>query len=164
MEKVILILNGVSSSKTKFIEIVKENGFWTWNLNSRNVLGLVSYKVGWSGDRSKSYYEFIEQFESLVDKYFDFENWYFSSMIKKFLANDKATLLIIHNCKENLAKKLKEEHANCFSINVLDQDADPLPKDEQYFAILNSRDEKYSEKILRILEELSIEKEEQNGT
>jgi hypothetical protein len=164
MDKLIIILDGVSGGKTKFIETAKTNNFWVWNLNDRNVLSMLSYKVGWDGNRTKQYYEFIEKLESLVDEYFNFEDWYLHNMISKFTKDDKANLLIIHNCKKDMTLKLKEEFSNCFIIKVLDKIEEPSVEDEQYFAIFDSRDELYPAKVLQILGELSSEKEEQNGT
>jgi hypothetical protein len=159
MGKLIVVLDGVSLGKTKFIETAKENNFWVWNLNDRNVLSMLSYKIGWNGNRDKPYYEFIELFEQLADKYFDFENWYFRSMIDKFTKDNKANLLVLHNCKLNIAIQLKEEFSNCFAIKVNDQVQDPALEDETYFAIFDNRDEKYAEKVLGVLKELSEDKE-----
>jgi D-alanyl-D-alanine carboxypeptidase len=160
MGKLIIILNGVSGGKTKFIETAKANDYWVWNLNDRNVLSMLSYKVGWDGNRTKQYYEFIEEFEQLVDKYFNFEDWYLHNMISKFTKDDKANLLIIHNCKENMMSILKKEFANCFAIGVWDQIEPPSSADEEYFAIFDSHDENYSEKVLLVLKELSEEVKE----
>jgi hypothetical protein len=157
MEKVIIILNGVSGGKTKFIETAKSNNYWVWNLNDRNVLSMLSYKVGWDGNRSKKYYEFIERFETLADEYFNFEDWYLHNMISKFSKDEKANLLIIHNCKEDMAEKLQAEYSNCFRLNTLDKIDLPLPGDEKYFAIFDCREEDYPEKVLLVLKELSEE-------
>jgi len=160
MGKLIIILNGVSGGKTKFIETAKANDYWVWNLNDRNVLSMLSYKVGWDGNRTKQYYEFIEEFEQLVDKYFNFEDWYLHNMISKFTKDDKVNLLIIHNCKPEMATKLKEEFSNCFLVGVWDQIEPPSPADEEYFAIFDWHDENYSEKVLLVLKELSGEVKE----
>lgn len=122
MEKAIVILNGVSEGKTKFVETAKENNYWIWNLNHRNVLSMLAHKLGWTGERTKEYYLFIDEFRDLANKYFDSENWYIGNMIEKFHNSEKPNVLIIHNCDAELAKKLQEDYSNCFSISIIENE------------------------------------------
>ncbi len=57
---------------------------------------MLAHKLGWQGIRDKSYYDFINEFELLVDKYFDFTVYYYNQMIDKF---DKLVGLSIAFCK-----------------------------------------------------------------
>jgi hypothetical protein len=149
MEKVILILNGVSEGKTQFVEVAKTNGYWVWNLNHRNVLSMLAHKLGWNGERTKEYYSFIDEFKELANKYFDSENWYVSMMIDKFQNDEKVNVLVIHNCDEELAKALQEEESNCFSISIVDNDVENM--DCACCKTLNCKSENYVDEILSTL-------------
>jgi hypothetical protein len=149
MEKSIVILNGVAEGKTQFVETAKANGYWVWNLNHRNVLSMLAHKLGWSGDRTKEYYLFIDEFRELANKYFDSENWYVNNMIEKFESNDKVNILIIHNCDEQIAKRLQDEQANCFTVMISNSETEEGC--ENSCKTLNCKDEKYVENIISTL-------------
>jgi hypothetical protein len=148
--KQILVLDGISAGKTAFVEIVKTNGYWCWNLNSRNVLSMISHKIGWNGVRNKEYYDFLAKFEELANEYFDFENWYIHDMIQKFQQDKKVQVLIIHNCKEELRKVLSEEYINSQTILITDTHV----SDDTYDFTLNYKDENYNNNILALLKEV----------
>jgi hypothetical protein len=149
MNKAIIILNGVSEGKTKFVETAKANGYWVWNLNHLNVLSMITYELGWNGIRTKEYFSFIDDLKILADKYFDFENWYISFMIDKFQNSDKAKLLIIHNCTRDLAYKLQEESYNCFTIDIVNDDI--VEENCDYCKILNCKSDDYVDNVLLTL-------------
>jgi hypothetical protein len=146
--KQILILDGLSLGKTQFIETAKTNNYWCWNLNARNVLSMVSHKVGWDGIRSKEYYDFLSKFESLANEYFDFENWYIHDMIQKFEQNEKVQILIIHNCKEEIKQALYKDYTNCKGILIVDQDI----LDNAYHFTANYTHPDYNNHVLEILQ------------
>jgi hypothetical protein len=122
LEKAILVLDGVSDGKTSFTAIVKEAGYWTWNINHKNVLSMLAGKIGWNGIRNNQFYDFIKDFHDLSNKYFDFESWYTFSMIDKFLSSDKANILIVHNCNSEISKKIQEDYENCYNILISDKE------------------------------------------
>jgi hypothetical protein len=151
-EKVVILLDGLSPGKTKFIETVKFMGnYWCWNLNAYNVLGMISHKLGYEGDRDQSYYEFINDLKELADKYFNFERNYTLTMIDKFMNNEKANVLIIHNIDPELAIELKDFYSNVFDILVVDNDV----IDDSYDKILNYRDDNYVDNVLHTMEVLT---------
>jgi hypothetical protein len=153
MDKAIIILNGVAEGKNKFVNVAKMNNYWVWNLNHRNVLSLFAHKLGWNGERTQEYYEFIDEFAELVNKYFDFENWYIDMMINQFLNDEKSNLLIIHNCSEYLECKLQEEYSNCFSVGIFDGDL--TEKTCVQCKTLNYRSDSYVDDILSTLDILT---------
>ena len=55
MKKIILTLDGKNLGKTRFNEIIKEHGYWVWNINYKNVLSSLSYKMYWDGVRNKKF-------------------------------------------------------------------------------------------------------------
>lgn len=118
MEKAILVLDGISEGKTAFIDIAKEAGYWIWNINHRNVLSMLAGKVGWDGNRNNKFYDFIKDFDSLANEYFDYEEWYTLEMINKFLSDERTNILIIHNCNCETSGKIQEEFENCYTICV----------------------------------------------
>lgn len=154
MEKVILIIDGVAEGKTKFISFIKENNYWTWNISANNVLGLVSHKLMWDGMRDKNYYEFLELFKSLVNKYFDFERNYIYSMIEKFIDHDRAQVLILHNINQEMNEELTGDatHADkTFTVLITDNDV----IDDTYCKTLNYRNETYVEDVLHMMDTLT---------
>jgi hypothetical protein len=151
-EKVVILLDGLSPGKTKFIETVKFVGnYWCWNLNHRNVLGVISHKLGYEGDRDSAYYEFINDLEELANKYFNFERNYTLTMIDKFMADEKTTVLIIHNIDPELAIELKDFYGNVFDILIVDNDV----IDDSYDKTLNYRDDNYVDNVLHTMEVLT---------
>lgn len=148
MEKAILILNGNSEGKTLFIETAKENGYWVWNLNHRNVLSMLAHKLGWNGERTKEYYSFIEEFEQIANKYFDSQSWYIGTMIEKFQHDEKVNVLIIHNCNQDLATILQEENSNCYTVIITSEDNE---ENCDYCKVLNCKSENYVDDILSTL-------------
>lgn len=158
MQKTIIIISGVSSGKTAFIRTIKKNGYWTWNLSPKNVLSMISYKVGWNGDQNKLYYEFIEKLENLVNEYFNFENSYINQMVEKFEKHEKAVVLIIHYAKEHIAKRLQEEYENCYTVLISDHDE----VNENYARVLNCNSENYTEEILELMNILTKDLTKEN--
>ena len=151
MEKVIIVLTGVNEGKNKFIDTIKENMWWTWNVNSSNRLSSLSYELGWNGEHNKSYFEFIQKFKQLANTYFDFENQYVNKLIVKFMENEKANALIIHNIDQEFSKKLQEQYRNCFSIHI----ADGIVQNDTYCKVLNFRDDDYVDKVLDVMDILT---------
>jgi hypothetical protein len=117
MRKAIIILDGVSSDgKTLFSLICKnenhkfysEDGFWTWQINSSNVLGVASRTLG-ATERDDTYFEFIKKLRELANQYYDFENSYLREMCEKFNGDDRVDLLIIYNVNSTQVEFLKED-------------------------------------------------------
>lgn len=158
--KVVLILDGYSEGKNIFIDTIKTNGMWTWNFNQYNVLGSVSYSLGFEGERNKDYYDFINELKVIADKYFDFGRKKTLSKIEEFMSNDKAEVLIIHNCDAQLAIELQEYYENCFDILLADKDVE----DSSYCKTLNYRDDGFVDNVLSVMNTLTrsfkVEKEE----
>jgi len=158
--KVVLVLDGYSEGKNIFIDTIKNNGFWVWNLNGYNVLSVLAHKVGFDGERNKNYYDFITGLKELADKHFDFERQYTLSMIDKFVNNEKAEVLIIHNCDAQLAVELQEFYENCFDILLTDKEVE----DSSYCKTLNYREDGFVDNVLSVMNTLTksfkVEKEE----
>lgn len=119
--KNIIILDGNSRGKTLFAETAKERGYWTWQVNHKNVLAVVAHKMFWDGNRNSSYYDFVEEIEELANRYFNFEEKYLASMIEKFERNEKTQLLIVHSCSKKLRDEILKIKDTAVSINVVDQ-------------------------------------------
>ena len=118
MRKVIIILDGVNSdSKTLFSMICKNEGnkfysqpgYWTWQINSSNVLGVASRTLG-AVERDDKFYEFTKKLRDLANEYYDFENSYLREMCEKFADNEKVDLMIIYNVNSNQVEFLKEDY------------------------------------------------------
>lgn len=148
MEKTILVLDGMPEGKTKFIEIVKRSGFWIWNLNHRNVLSMTAHRLGWNGERDKNFYTFIDEFSLLVEKHFNFEEWYVNDMLEKFVLSDKANILIIHNCGVNVFNKLKDEFGNCYNVIINDSESEP---DCNYCKTMNYNSDDFGTEVIKAM-------------
>ena len=160
MEKAIIILDGCSEGKTKFNEILKNNNYWIWNVNHLNVLSMVSHKVGWDGVRDKSYYNFIQEFEDLTKKYFDFERNYTIEMIEKFKENSRVNILIIHNCDGKLAVELQDFYTNCFDILISSENKSE--EDCTYCKTLNYNSETFDNDVLSVVNILTKSFDKEN--
>jgi hypothetical protein len=144
LDKIILVLDGVSSGKTLFIDTIKQDGFWVWNVNPFNVLSMLSHKMGWDGQRTKEYYEYVNKLKDLVDQYLGFEKWNTEMMVAKFFRDDKAEVFIAHNFKDETKQFLKEKYENYHSILVTDSDL----KDDTYDVTYNYKADDYTDKLL----------------
>ena len=116
--KAIIVLNGVNEGKTKFSKVTKnENfefyekvGWWTWQVNPNNVLGVVASTLGSPGIRDDKYYEFIGKLKDLSNEYWDFDNLYVDEMVEKFGDSLKTELLIVHGANRDMANRLKNDY------------------------------------------------------
>jgi len=148
MEKVVLIVDGFSEGKNIFQKVLKENNYWVWNINNMNVLSIVPPKILlYKGERNEKFYSFIGEFKDLADKYFDFERAYTLSMIDKFMEDERADVLIIHNCEGKLAMELQEFYSNCFDVYIGENDEESVT----YCKTLNYMSEDYKENILKVM-------------
>lgn len=136
-KKLIIALYGDSEGKNQLNELVKENGFWVWNGNSKNYLSFLTRQyLGWNGKRTSKFYEFIEDFKSLVDKYWDYELNYTQELIYKLMKDEKTNLLILHNLDVELTKRLSEEEAkNIIVIHLSKTEETGLQDNGMYFNV-----------------------------
>jgi len=152
MEKVIIILNGVSEGKTKFVNIIKGDGYWTWNINHLNLLGSLARDVGWNGDREDgSYFKFLKEFENIANKYYDFKRRYAYNMIEKFNKSNKATVLIIHSMDSQLGREIQERNINCYNIYIAKNDEEK----QDCHKTLNCEGENYTGEVLGTMDTLT---------
>jgi hypothetical protein len=118
MKKAVIVIQGVNEGKTTFSLITKneehkfrpEDGFWIWEVNPNNVLGVAAKTLGSSGIRDNPYYDFIGELKILANKYWDFEAKYIDEMVNKFNGNDKVDLLIVHGLDNDLVSSLKADY------------------------------------------------------
>jgi len=154
MKKTIIILDGTSEGKTQFIKFAKDNMYWLWNINHNNVLSVLTRKLCWGGKRDNHYYAFIEEFEKLCNKYWDFDYEYPIEMISNFLEDEKAFVLVIHNCRKENKDKLQELYPEiCFSVFIAEDDN----VNDDYSKTLNCKSDNYNDDILNVLSILTKE-------
>jgi len=154
MGKCIVILDGISEGKSTFDRVAKKNNYWVWNVNHRNVLSVLTRKLYWNGKKDLHYYNFIEEFESLCNEYWEFDFEYINKMIQTFMENEKATLLVVHNCTNENKDKLQELYpTTAFSVFISEDDV----VNEEYSKTINCRSEDYENKILEVLNILTKE-------
>lgn len=111
--KIIIALYGDAEHKNLFNETIKTAGLWVWNANPRNFLSVLARKhLGWNGKRTSEFYEFLEGFKELVDKYWDYDLNYTKEMIYKLWNDKKTNVLILHNAKPSTLAKLSEEESD----------------------------------------------------
>jgi hypothetical protein len=157
-KKIVLFLDGVPAGKTQFIETVKNEKYWVWNLNFRNLLSMIAHKLFWNGNRDEKYYLFIDEMEDLSNKYFNSENIYLNFMIDKFLQNEKPQILIIHNGKTETYKETVQKYGGTFNVLIRDRDAGTNV--EEYNKIFNYKDLNYTNQILEFVTSLIGENNE----
>ncbi len=161
MRKVVIALSGDSESKNEFDKILKSNGFWVWNANSRNYLSFIVRKnFGWSGNRTPEFYSFLEEMKSLLDKTFDFELDYTKKLIQRLDSDEKTKVLILHSCSENVLKDISADRNNVYSIHVTETPPS-IGMGADYLVV---NDENYEGKITAILKEITKETEIDDDT
>jgi hypothetical protein len=163
MEKVIVILTGQSEGKTKFINHIKEKGWWTWNINHMNRLSDITRDFGWNGERDPNYYDFVKKLDALVNEYWDFKYQYIENLINKFQKSDKTYVLIVHSADFDVAKILTNKYSNCYTIHITDSDE----VNPDYSKTLNCKDDNYLDNIVATMETLTKDikdlKEKEDG-
>jgi len=159
MEKAIIVLTGHKEGKNIFVDTIKEHKFWTWNINHLNRLSSLIYSLGWDGERTTEYYEFLKKFEGIANDYFDFKNQYVRDLIGKFLNNEKANILIVHSSDPELTEGLQKEYLNCYSIHISDNDFEK----ENCSKTLNYKDKDFTEKLLEAIKTLTKDIKEIKG-
>lgn len=153
MEKVILVLDGVNEGKTKFIEIIKRNKYWCWNVNPKNFLSMIAYKLGFNGERDKRFFDFISEFEEVANRYWNFEINYIQGLIQKFFDKDDPMVLIVHNCKPAISKLLQDKYENCFNILISDND----DENNNYCKVMNYLKEDFESHVITTMRILTKE-------
>jgi len=149
MEKTIIVLSGNNEGKTTFIDVVKANDYWVWNFNFRNLLSMLSHKLGWDGERDNNYCQFVSDLTTLANNHFNSEEWYIRSMIEKFFESEKVDVAIVHNCDNTLSQALQDQY-NCYSVHIVDNEEDVINNTE-YCKVLNCNGSDYEQNIVLAL-------------
>ena len=160
MQKCIILLNGKNEGKTFLIETLKENDYWVWNVNYKNVLSMVAHKVGYDGTKSKEFYDFIEEFKVLANRYFSSESWYIDMMIDKFYESQKAQILIVHGASPEISADLQNKY-NAFTINITTSDEN-IENNVKYCKCLNCNHENYKQEILDCIQIMTKDFQKEN--
>ena len=165
MNKAIILLSGLPSAKTKFIEESKKSNF-LWNCNFRDFLGTKANGLYWDGERDENYYGFTLEFSRLVSKYFRAEEKYLKEKIEKFLADDSEEkkignnvftnfLLIVHGVSKELVSTLESEYG-VFQIHVSRRELNSSI--ELYDIVLYEDDENFESEVQRVISVLTNNK------
>lgn len=151
--KAIISLQGDSEDKNIFNALIKENGYWTWNANSRNYLSFITRQyLGWDGKRTTKFYEFLEEFKNLVDKYWEYELVYTQNLIQKFIKDSKANVLVFHNVSDEVFDKLSSGEPEKFVKLILSK-TDATNIDGERENIINVTDENWQAIVLEFMKE-----------
>lgn len=155
MNKAIIVLDGISEGKTRIIELAKQHPYWIRNINSRNALSYASRldEAGYDGKtKDENYYTFIEEFEKLADKHFDFTKRYYLNHIKRFNSSEKAQIMFFHNTNKirEYLRDNEEEVGPIYFIYV-GKDA----SQDGYDKCLNILDNNFEEQVLKLLNDLT---------
>ena len=109
MGKLTIIISGDNALKNDFDKLVKNEGYWTWNVNVYNRLAEIAKEMGWNGDRNRYYYKFIEDLYNLSEEYFNFPKNYYKHHLKNFREKEGVDLLVMHGCKQEHANEFRRE-------------------------------------------------------
>jgi len=156
-EKTIIILSGIPDGKTKFVEIIKKHGFWTWNINPHNVVGTTAKTLGWDmQERDETYYDFISEIERIANKYWNFKDNYISSTIQRFKDNPKPDVLIVHGCDVNAMREIIEKNlGTAFSIRILPSGGQSQNHSTKFYDKKLYFDDCFEESVLETIEILT---------
>jgi hypothetical protein len=118
LEKAIIVLDGINRGKNKFLQIIKnenheyfeDDGYWVWNINANDVVGVAARTLKFDDERNESYYNFVKELKELANKHTNFETKYYAEMVGKFQDNPKPQLLVIHGVEKDLINYLKETY------------------------------------------------------
>lgn len=118
MNKVILMIGGSREGKNAFQKTLKETlNYWVWNVSAQNECQFIVGLLGWNGqDKNETYQNFYTQLFDMAEKTFEFKKVYITRMVDRFLAHDRAQVLIIHNADE-MIENFKDEDG-LFSLYV----------------------------------------------
>lgn len=165
MKKLVLILDGVNVGKTSFSQILMENNYWIWSTNHRNFLSVLAHEVGWNGIRDKNYYDFMEEYDALVNKYFDAQHQYVCEMIEKLLVSNKVEndnktrenqisthIQIWYNLRDDVKEFIRKEYG---AKSILISDIEE--KNPNYDFSLNYKNENYDKYVLDLVKSLEGE-------
>ena len=152
MKKTVLIISGNNDGKASFINVARQDGFWLWNFSAENRLSKLSYELGWTGDRTKRYYDWLKDFKAMTNSYWDFEYKYYCNMIEKFMRSDKANVAIIHNAGDETVAKLKsKKFEGMFTFHIFDDVATSLAEGSNYDSFLVYGTETFEQEALKML-------------
>lgn len=157
MNKAVIILDGISDGKTRFQEIAKQRGVWTWSINASNVLSVASRSMGWTGTKDDKYYEFLNKLMALVNEYWNFKINYFETMIQKFKIHDKAQLLIIHGAGDIEKIFREEDDREIYFVNISRNAIDTISETNYDKTLIF--DDAFEEQVMKLLNVLLEEKE-----
>lgn len=151
--KAIIFLQGDSESKNIFNGFIKENGYWTWNVNSKNYLSFVSRQyLGWNGKRTTKFYEFLDEFKALVDKYWDYELVYTENLIDKFIKDTKTNVLVFHNVSDSVFDSFSSDEPEKFVKLTLSKTLSTNFDDEKA-SVINVTEEGWESLILDFMKQ-----------
>lgn len=153
MGKVILILDGIKEGKTLFVDTIKKNNYWTWNVSPKNFLSMIAYKLGFDGERDSRFFDFIAEFDELANRYWNFEINYIQNLIQKFNNKPEVNVLIVHNCKPDVSLLLQDKYENCFNVLITDNDGE----NNNYCKVMNFNDDGFEESVLSTMRILTKE-------
>lgn len=151
--KAIIFLEGDSESKNTFNSFIKENGYWTWNVNSKNYLSFVARQyLGWNGKRTPKFYEFLDEFKALVDRYWNYEFTYTENLIHKFIKDTKTNVLVFHNVSEDVFNAFSSGEPEKFVRLVLSKTL-PTSFENENASIINVGEEGWESLILDFMKQ-----------
>ncbi|MCK5022698.1 MAG: hypothetical protein KAS04_00860 [Candidatus Aenigmarchaeota archaeon] len=117
--KTIVILSGNSTGKTIFDYVIKNNGYYVWNINPYNVIGKSAMYLGWDAVRDDTYHKFLDEIMEISEEYFEFKTWYARKMIARFIQSSyEPNVLVLHGYNIETSRKIVDEHPNVFTIDI----------------------------------------------
>lgn len=172
MNKIIVLLSGTPSGKSKFDELARQSN-WTWNVNPKSRLSDESRILGWDGVVTDAHHKFIAEYIALLNKYLGYEKKFIEEKISSFKSDDSQTktargsdkvltrfMLIMHGVSKDLAEELQKEHG-AFRIHITRRDFNTItrrtaegniiPKSD---FVLYEDDLDFEEQVLKITEGL----------
>lgn len=147
-QKVMVVLDGKKEGKAQFDKIVKDAGYWIWNVNPLNVLVMVSHKLGWNKEKDKAFYDYLEEFRELVNRRNNFEEKYVASMIDKLEESTSTHAIIFHSLSSAVKEKLKTKE---FCYRFLINDGEERSDYDKTFAM----DKNFEQNILEAMKEIT---------
>jgi hypothetical protein len=159
MDKTIIILSGSNGGRDKFNHILRENNYWTWNVNQFNPSRKSSIVMGNEDEvGSEIYYRNLKEYIDVCNRLWDFERKYYVRMIDKFYNDERPNVLVIHalNDKEFIEQLKEDQGVNTIHIVDVEPSGRVL---ESYDYVLNCRDDNFIEKVTKMLKVFTNNKE-----
>jgi hypothetical protein len=155
-KKLIIAINGNSKEgKNDFINIASAKCL-VRHRNIYDILGRAAVGINQKAKKNSLYWNFMEEYKNLLNRYYNSEIKYFYYNIDNFLKNPKVNILFLHALSKEVVEQLRQDF-DIITIHIYKPDG--KENLEGYDHTLIYPNDNFSEQSNQWLDELLIDKE-----